>query len=141
MKNKINTIFTIGVLIFISMACNASFSTANLSELTFGKDKNATATSGTFKPEDQIFAISAVNNASGKNKAKFRVLFDKVDGSQSGSVAYNLENEMEVEGSRSFWFTIPDGLAPGSYKVELVLKDEDGKELDRKTGGFTVNSN
>ena len=34
--------------------------------------------------------------------------------------------------------TIPDGLASGSYKVELILSDEDGKELDRKNGGFTV---
>ncbi len=96
MTNKINSIFALGILILASLAC--SFSTANLSELKFGKDKDASNAGTTFKPEDEIFAVTAVNNASGKNKAKFRVLFDKVEGAESGAVAYKLEKELEVEG-------------------------------------------
>jgi hypothetical protein len=140
MTNKINSVLAIGILIVISMACSASFSTANLSEIKFGKDKDASGASTSFKPEDEIFAVTAVNNASGKNKVKIRVLFDKVEGAQSGAVANNLETDMTVEDSRAIWFNfaIPGGIDPGSYKVEFVLSNEDGKELDRKTGSFTI---
>lgn len=138
MTNKINAAIALGILILVSIAC--SFSTANLSELKFGKDKDASSPTTTFKPADEIFVVTAVNNASGKNKAKFRVLFDKVEGGESGAVAYKLEKELEVEGSRPIWlnFSVPTGIVPGTYKAEVVLTGEDGKELDRKTGTFTV---
>jgi hypothetical protein len=140
MTNKISWIFVLGFLMMALTACSFSFSTANLSDLKFGKDKNASGASTSFKPEDEIFAVTAVNNASGKNKVKFRVLFDKVDGAQTGTVAYKLDKDLEVEESRPVWFnfSLPSGFASGSYKVETVLTNEDGKELDRKAGNFTV---
>jgi hypothetical protein len=140
MKNKINSIFGLGFLILASMACNFSFSTANLSEIKLGKDKNASGAATTFKPDDEIFAVSAINNAMSKSKVKFRLTFDKAEGAQTGAVAYKLEKEMEVEGSREIWFnfSVPGGFAPGSYKIEAVLSGEDGKELDRKTSSFGI---
>lgn len=140
MTHRINSILVLGILILVSMACNFSFSTANLSELKFGKDKDANGAGATFNPNDLIFAVTAVNNASGKNKVKFRLLFDKVEGAQSGTVAYKLEKELPVEDSREVWFSfsVPSGFVPGSYKVEAVLTDEAGKELDRKTGNLTI---
>lgn len=140
MANKINSTLAIGILILTSMACNFSFSTASLSDLKFGRDKNAGGTVTSFKPEDEIFAVTAVNNSIGKTKVKFRVLFDKVEGASTGAVAYKIEKEMAVEGNGavSFNFSLPGGFVPGSYKAEFVLIDDDGKELDRKTGDFTV---
>lgn len=140
MTNKFNSIFALGFLILVSMACNFSFSTANLSDLKFGKDKDASGASTSFKPADEIFVVTAVNNTSDKNKVKFRILFDKVEGEQAGTVAYKLDKELVVEDSRAIWFnfSLDDGLAPGTYKAEVVLTGEDGKELDRKTGNFTV---
>ena len=122
----------------VSLACSSS--TANLSEIKFGKDKSATSPSTKFKPEDEIFAVTSVNNAGGKNTVKFRLLFDDVEGAKSGTVAYKVEKELEVDGSRDvyFSFSVPSGIVPGSYKTEAVLVGEDGKELDRKTAGFTV---
>jgi hypothetical protein len=122
------------------LAC--SFSTANLSDVKLGKDKSATGSTTNFKPQDEIFAVTAVNNAGGKNKVKFRLLFDEVEGAKSGSVAYKLDKVLEVEGSRDVWFNFSapgEGIVPGSYKVEAVLLGEDGKELDRKTTTFSVN--
>lgn len=138
MTHKFNLLFVAGIFLFLSMAC--SFSTANLSELKFGKDKDASGAGTTFNPTDEIFAVTAVNNASGQNKVKFRLLFDKVEGGQSGAVAYKVEKETTVEGSRAIWlnFSVPGGFVPGSYKFETVLMGEDGKELDRKTGSFTI---
>ncbi len=140
MTNKISSIFALGILILASMACNFSFSTASLSDVKFGKDKNAGGAATSFKSEDEIFAVTAVNNSISKNKVKFRVLFDKVEGAATGAVAYKIEKELAVEGNGavSFNFSLPGGLAPGAYRAEFVMIDEDGKELDRKTGNFTI---
>lgn len=138
MTNKINSVIALGILILASIAC--SFSTANLSELKFAKDKDGGGASTTFKPNDEIFAVTAVNNASGKNKVKFRVLFDKVEGEQTGTVAYKIDTDLDVDGSRPIWFNFshPAGFISGTYKTEIVLTGDDGKELDRKTGSFTI---
>lgn len=138
MTHKFNSLFVLGIFLLFAMAC--SFSTANLSELKFGKDKDATGAGTTFNPTDEIFAVTAVNNASGQHKVKFRLLFDKVEGAQSGTVAYKVEKETTVEDSRAIWlnFSVPGGFVPGSYKFETILTGEDGKELDRKTGSFTI---
>ncbi len=139
MTNKINFLGVFGILMLVSLAC--SFSTANLSEIKFGKDNSATNPSTKFKPEDNIFVVTSVNNAGGKNKVKFRLLFDEVEGAKSGTLAYKAEKELEVEGSREvyFNFSVPSGIVPGSYKTEAILLGEDGKEFDRKTAAFTVN--
>ena len=120
MTNKISSIFALGILILASMACNFSFSTASLSDLKFGKDKNASSAATSFNPEDEIFAVTAVNNSISKNKVKFRVLFDKVEGAATGAVAYKIEKELAVEGNGavSFNFSLPGGLAPGAYRAE-----------------------
>jgi hypothetical protein len=138
MRTTVNSIAALAALSIAVSAC--SFSTANLSEIKFGKDKSASSPSTNFKSEDEIFAVTAVNNAGGKNKVKFRLLFDNVEGAKSGSVAYKLEKELEVDGSRDvyFSFSVPSGIVPGSYKTEVVLLGEDNKELDRKTASFTV---
>lgn len=138
MKKRINLAIAFAMVMMAAMAC--SFSTANLGELKFAKDKDGGGAGTSFNPNDEIFAVTAVNNASGKNKAKFRVLFDKVEGAETGKVAYKLEKEVEVEGSRPIWlnFSVPTGIVPGTYKTEVVLTGDDGKELDRKTGTFTV---
>lgn len=140
MTNKLNSIVVLAALVLVSMACNFSVSTANLSDLKFGKDKDASSPSTTFKPEDEIYAVTSINNAGGKNKIKFRLLFDDVEDREAGALAHKLEREMEVEGSRDVWFafSVPGGFSPGRYKTEAVLSGEDGKELDRKTATFTV---
>ncbi len=126
------------IALVISLAC--SFSTAKLSDLKIGKDKDATSTTGTFNPDDTIFAVSGVDYGVGKTTVKFRLLIDKVEGGQPGNVAYQIENSLAVDGSRPVWFTmsVPGGFAPGTYKAEVVLNSEDGKELDRKSGTFTI---
>lgn len=138
MTNKINFLTSFGILMLASLAC--SFSTANLSEIKFGKDNSATNPITKFEPKDDIFVVTSVNKAGGKNKVRFRLLFDEVEGATSGALAYKAEKELEVGGSREvyFNFSVPSGIVPGSYQAEAVLLGEDGKELDRKTAGFTV---
>lgn len=140
MKSKINFLIAFSLLLVISLGCNFSVSTANLDEIKFDKDKSGSNSKTNFNPNDEIFAISGVNNASGKNKVNFRLLFDNVEGAKSGTVAYKIEKEMETQSDQKIWlnFGVPGGFVPGSYKFEVVLKNEDGKELDRKTATFSI---
>ena len=142
MKNKLTFTFALGVLLAIALACSGSFTTANLSDIKLAKDKDATSPQTTFAPDDDIFAVSSLNNTSSKFKVKFRLLFDDVKGAESGSLAYKLDGELDIEGSRNFWFTISGpsgGFEPGKYKVEFVLMDENNeKEIDKKTAVFTI---
>lgn len=140
MANKISSMFAFGILILASTACNFSFSTANLSDVKFGKDKTAGSPATSFKPDDEIFAVTAVNGAISNNKVKFRVLFDKVEGAANGAVAYKIERELPVAGNGAvaFNFSLPGGFVSGAYQAEFVLVNEDGRELDRKIGKFTI---
>lgn len=122
-------------------ACNFNVATANLSQLRLGKNRAAEPARGTFAPDDKVFAVSRTNNTGGKNRIRYRLLFEDVKGAESGTVAYNLEKELVVEGSREFRlvFSVPSGFAPGRYRIEAVLLDEYGDtELDREAAVFTV---
>jgi hypothetical protein len=141
MKNNINFLIAIGMLMLVSMACSASFTTANLSELKFGKNEKANPASESFKPADKIFVVSEVNNTSDKHSVKFRLLFDDVKGQKAGAMVPGAETTIEAPGSSDVHFSValPGGFPPGTYKAEAVLFDADGKkEIDRKEGTFTV---
>lgn len=141
MKNNINFLIAIGMIMLVSLACSASFTTANLSELKFGKNEKANPASGNFKPADKIFVVSEVNNTSDKHSVKFRLLFDDVKGQKAGAMVPGAETTIEAPGSSDVHFSValPGGFPPGTYKAEAVLLSEDGKkEIDRKEGTFTV---
>ncbi|HEX8568131.1 MAG TPA: hypothetical protein VF648_21000 [Pyrinomonadaceae bacterium] len=141
MKNNINFLIAIGMLTLVSLACSASFTTANLSELKFGKNEKANPASESFKPADKIFVVSEVNNTSDKHSVKFRLLFDDVKGQKAGAMVPGAETTIEAPGSSDVHFSValPGGFPPGTYKAEAVLFDADGKkEIDRKEGTFTV---
>jgi hypothetical protein len=141
MKNNINFLIAIGMLTLVSLACSASFTTANLSELKFGKNEKANPASESFKPADKIFVVSEVNNTSDKHSVKFRLLFDDVKGQKAGAMVPGAETTIEAPGSSDVHFSValPGGFPSGTYKAEAVLFDADGKkEIDRKEGTFTV---
>jgi hypothetical protein len=141
MKNNINFLIAIGMLTLVSLACSANFTTANLSELKFGKNEKANPASQSFKPADKIFVVSEVNNTSDKHSVKFRLLFDDVKGQKAGAMVPGAETTIEAPGSSDVHFSValPGGFPSGTYKAEAVLFDGDGKkEIDRKEGTFTV---
>lgn len=141
MKNNINFLIAIGMLTLVTLACNASFTTANLSDLKFGKNEKANPASTSFKPADKIFVVSRVNNTSSKHTVKFRLLFDDVKSQKAGAPVPGAEATVEAPGSSDVHFnvSIPGGFPPGTYRAEAVLLDEDGtKEIDRKEGTFTI---
>lgn len=130
MKTKINAIIAIGVLVFIAMACNASFTTANISSFNFGKNDKADPATTSFNQGEKIFAVAVVSGAMGKHKVRFKV--ESATGSGSP-----LTREIELPGSGSAFLEVTS-IPGGEYKAEATLLDESGKEVDKKTGTFSV---
>ena len=133
MKTKINSILAVCVFAFIAMACNASFSTANISSFNFGKNETATPPTTTFNVGDKVFAVAAVSNSISKCKVKFKYSFEPTGGGkpQDGT----LDVDLPGSGTAQLTITAP---APGTFKVDASLVDESGKELDKKSGSVTV---
>ncbi len=131
MKKHLSSIIAIVVLVFVAMACNASFTTANISSFNFGKNDKAEPPTTTFNVGEKVYAVAAVSNTSSKHKMRFKFENTSNNGVQP------LNKDIDFEGSRPIFLelTIPVG---GEYKVEATLLDETGKELDKKSGTFTV---
>jgi hypothetical protein len=130
MTNKVNALIALSLLIVVTAACNASFTTANISNLTTGRTHNADSATDTFDVSDTIYAVANVANTSSKHKMNFEVTFDDVKGKAKGENA--LSQEIEFEGARPITLTLSVPL-PGTYEISSTLFDETGKQVDRKT--------
>ena len=135
MKN-ITALFALGLLIAIAAACNGSFTTANLSELKFGKNNKADPAATSFSTGEDIYALATVSNApDGKYKLTWKITYDDVQGKPRGSELGT--NTVDFEGSKQLWQSFSSPL-PGEYAVEATLSDGDGKKIDGKTGKLTI---
>jgi hypothetical protein len=131
----------LGLLIFAGLACNFSASTANISGLKLGKDKDVTAETSSFAASDTVYAVATVSNAPGAVKVKGRLAIDEVEGEQSGPIP-GLEKTLDLPGSGTATYTFsppPTGWPKGKYKVEVLMLDEKGEQKDQKTSNFSVN--
>ena len=134
-----NSLFALGLLIAVVLACNAT--TANISSLKVSTDEEGKNETKSFKPGDKIYAVAQVSNNPGKVQAKFRILFDDVDGQAAGTLLKGAEKTLEIEGNRPaiFWITLPpSGFPNGRYKVEVNMLTESGEQKDQKTATFDV---
>lgn len=129
MKNKINAVIALSVLVFIAMACNASFTTANISSLTFGKNDKAEPATTSFNAGEKIFVVAAISGAMGKHKVRFKV--------ENASGGTPLTKEIDMPGSGTAYLEVTNA-SGGEYKAEAALLDESGKEVDKKSGTFSV---
>lgn len=126
------------------LACNFSFTTANLSSLKLSKEKSASTTASSFGPKDTIYAVADVSNSPGKIKLKGRLLADSIEGYTSGTVLPGAETTIEMPGSGTGTFTFTPttaGWPNGSYKVEVSMLTENGEQKDQKTATFSVSGN
>ncbi|HEV2913489.1 MAG TPA: hypothetical protein VGX92_09420 [Pyrinomonadaceae bacterium] len=139
--NRWNLALALGLMLGVVLACSGSFTTANISSLKLGKDSDIKTETNEFKPGDVVYAVAQISNTSDKHKVKARVLFDDVQGQDSGKVVPGLETSLDVPGARPVIlnFTGPaKNWAAGRYKVEVVMSDDAGKEIDKKSATFTV---
>lgn len=130
MKKHFNSIIAIAVLVFIAMACNASFTTANISSFNFGKNDKAEPATTSFNQGEKVYAVAVVSNSMSKTKVRF-----KVENTKGGGTP--LTKDVDLESSGSAYLEITN-IVGGDYKAEATLLDESGKEIDKKSGTFSV---
>jgi len=140
MHTRLNSVFGLGLLVIVALACNFSASTANLSSLKLGKDKTISQPTSSFDAGDTIYGVAEVSNAPGKVKVKGRLVIEEVEGQQPGPIP-GLEKTLDLPGSgtATYTFTPPaDGWPKGKYKLEVLMLDEAGEQKDQKAASFTV---
>jgi hypothetical protein len=136
-----NLALGLGLLIFAGLACNFSASTANISDLKLGKDKDVSAATSSFAASDTVYALATVSNAPGAVKVKGRLVIDSVEGEDSGPIP-GLEKTLDLPGSGTATYTFsppPSGWPKGKYKVEVQMLDDKGEQKDQKAADFSVN--
>jgi hypothetical protein len=138
LKTKLTAVLALGLLVAVLLACNMT--TANIRSLKISKDEAAKTEASNFQPGDKVYAVADIANNSGKVEAKFRVLYDNVEGQTAGQLVQGAEKTLEVDGSRPaiFWITLPpQGFDNGRYKVEVTMVSN-GVEKDKKSSTFEV---
>lgn len=140
-KSRSNLVLGLGFILVTVLACNYSFTTANISSLKVSKEKSAAAETSSFGPNDTVYAVAQISNTSDKHKVTGRILYDDVKGQDSGKLVPGAETTIDVTGAAAATFTLsppPVGWPNGKYKVEVTMKDEAGKQIDQKTTTFNV---
>ena len=130
----------LGVLLVAALACSFSASTANISGLKLGKDKDVSREASSFGAKDTVYALATISNAPGAVKVKGRLVIEDVAGQQSGPIP-GLEKTLDLPGSAtaSFNFSPPTaGWPAGKYKMEVLMLNENGEQKDQKAVSFTV---
>lgn len=138
-RQKWDTAITLCMLLALVLACSAT--TANISSLKVSTDEEGKNEARNFKPGDRVYAVAQISNNVGKVTARFRLLFDDVDGQTAGTMVPGAEKTLDVEGSRPaiFWITLPsEGFDNGRYKFEVSMLTESGEQKDQKTETFEV---
>lgn len=137
--NKWNLLLSLGLMLGLLLACSAT--TANIGSLKISSDEEGKNEVKSFKPGDKVYAVAEIANNGGKVQAKFRILFDDVEGEKAGTQVQGAEKTLDVEGSHPaiFWITLPTaGFKNGRYKVEVSMLTESGEQKDQKTATFDV---
>lgn len=136
-----NVTLVLGLLLAFGIACNFSASTANISGLKLGKDKEATTETSSFSANDTVYAVATVSNVPDKVSVKGRLVVEDVEGEDKGPVP-GLEKTLDLEGSgtATFTFSAPaSGWPKGKYKVEVFMMNAAGEQKDQKSASFSVN--
>lgn len=133
---KTTLILGLALLIFVSAGFECSVTTAGLSDIKFGKNKEANPAATSFNTGEDIYAlVDATGIPSGKHKLTWKVSYDNVAGKGKGEEIG--KKDTELTSSSQIWTSFSSPL-PGDYKVEATLTDEDGKTIATKTGMVKV---
>lgn len=135
-----NLALGLGLLLALAPACNFEMSTANISGLKIGKDKEVSSETSSFGARDTVYAVATISNVPDKVKVKGRLLVDDVEGEEKGPIP-GAETTLDMPGSgtANFNFSPPaSGWPKGKYKVEVLMLNEEGQQKDQKSADFSV---
>ena len=135
-----NLLLPFMLLLAVVLACNFSKTTANISGLRLGKDKEASSVVHDFSARDTIYGVAEISNVPDKVRVKGRLIVDEVEGEKPGPIP-GLEDTVDLGGSgtATFTFTPPTaGWPKGRYKMEILLLTEGGEQKDQEVASFSV---
>ncbi len=140
MKNK-NLglgICAVALLTFVVLACN--FSTANLSSLKVGKDKEIKTESAEFKTGETLYAKADVANNPDKVKVKLYMVAEDAKGINKGETLKGSEVTLDIPGDGYASYTLPIslGIPGGKYKLHADMMNDAGEKKDSKTADVTI---
>ncbi len=123
LQKRLMFLLVLSTLVFSSLACEFSASTASISEAVMARDAEGTQPTTTFAPSDTFYCLVRLANA--PDGTMVRAVWTAVE--VEGSDPNTLIDESSVEsgsGSLEFNLTNSNLWPAGSYKVDLYLNDE-----------------
>jgi len=139
-KSTLNLIVASGLILMVTLACNFSASTANISRVKIGKDRNVNQEATTFEGSDPIYVIATISNAPSKVKVKGQMIVESAEGLSAGPFP-GLEKTLDLDGSGTATYSFtppPSGWPKGKYKVDVTMMDDSGAQKDQKSVSFSV---
>ena len=129
-STKIQIFIAVIVLLFTSLACEASVSTAKISDVYLTSDKLKSGETNVFSNDQTFYCIVEVSNA--PDDTTLKAVWTAVDAEGVDSNFVIDEVETKTDGQKIFTFDLAnDSLWPdGTYKVEIFMNDTLEKTLD-----------
>jgi uncharacterized iron-regulated membrane protein len=127
-------------LIVLTSAWACSVSTAKLSDIKTGKDKEVTQPASTFKAGDTIYANAAVTHNPAKVTVRMYITVDDAPGMTQGSTIPNSEVSMDVDHDGTVRYNFPTSVTTkgGKFMIVAAMIDENGQKKDTKSASVTV---
>ena len=125
----------------LALASACSFTTAHISSLKLGKDKDVTNETTSFGSNDTIYAVARVSNVPSKVTVKVNLILEKVEGQPENAPEPGSEKSFDFPQDGWMTYTLtppPSGWPPGTYRVEARMFIENGEQKDQKSANFTV---
>ncbi|MFL6374615.1 MAG: hypothetical protein ACJ73D_08125 [Pyrinomonadaceae bacterium] len=137
-KGLYSLLFPVLILMTAAWACSSS--TANLTGVNTGKDKDITQAASTFKAGDTIYAAVPVANNPGKVTVKVYITVDDAPGMTKGSTIPNSEVSMQLDGDGTVKYNYPTLATTkgGKFNIVADMLDPNGDKKDTKSASIVV---
>ena len=124
-KNRIVVLLAVVALVLASLACNASATTANITNAHMARDEADTQPTNVFSPTDPSFyCFFDLNNAPDDTVVKGTWTLVEAEGYESNSM---IDEVTYTGGDDSLYFSLAQGATEwpvGKYKIDLYVNDE-----------------
>jgi len=122
-RNKISILIVLLALLFVSLACDFSASTANISEAFLSNTEDGSAQTTVFSQDEIIYCIVDLKNAPDETVVKTEWIAVDVENTEPN---YIIDTVEVTTGSDTLTFNLSNtGLWPlGQYRADVYLNEE-----------------